>query len=97
MNEEGTLVKEKLTKEKKTKLKKEEARGFKDLKDTLEKGRSILQEKGEHIHFVKDGSSYKHCHHEEELKVKAEKGPLSHEEEEEYKKKRLHKALIQSQ
>ncbi len=42
MNEEGTLVKGKLTEEKKTKLKKEEARGFKDLEDALEKGRSIL-------------------------------------------------------
>jgi hypothetical protein len=93
----NTIVAKKLTEEEKQELKKEEEKVQDEAELEEEKGRMKLYEEGEHIHWVKDATSCKHCRRFVELKGHQERRVLSKEEEEEYKEKELHVALIQAQ
>ncbi len=96
LNEEGMIVDGKLSDNEQSMLNKEENRLFEQLESEEEQGRKKIREEGEHIHFVKDGSSCRHCRRVTELQRQEEQGQLTAEEQIEYKKK-LHKALVQAQ
>lgn len=63
---------------------------------------SVTKKKGDialggRIHWVKDASHCKHCSRYQELKEKKEREGLTDEEEQEFKLKELHDALVQAQ